>query len=180
MLSVHSAKANYIDIGDYPLCCLWVIFILTIALQMWWNEPLHCEAGFCKRKVEYRKSSVFVINEVWLHFDQLSRFRQYVSFVNSLFSQNCVNNLPVFVLSYQGLVYTITDVEEVHLWMVKHFTEHPLFARVSDEELVRWCAALHAYVCSSWWKNMFVLFVSERKKVVLEMKFFKRTFLCCA
>lgn len=31
----------------------------------------------------------------------------------------------------------MTDVEEVHLWMVKHFNEHPLFTRVPDEELVR-------------------------------------------
>lgn len=35
----------------------------------------------------------------------------------------------------QGLVYTITDVEEVHEWMVTHFTEHPLFERVSKETL---------------------------------------------
>ncbi|XP_008305182.1 tRNA (guanine-N(7)-)-methyltransferase isoform X2 [Stegastes partitus] len=41
-----------------------------------------------------------------------------------------------YTLRVGGLVYTITDVEEVHLWMVKHFTEHPLFARVPDEELV--------------------------------------------
>ncbi|CAH1786765.1 unnamed protein product [Owenia fusiformis] len=39
-----------------------------------------------------------------------------------------------YVLREQGLVYTITDVEEVHHWMVKHFTEHPLFARLSQEE----------------------------------------------
>lgn len=38
--------------------------------------------------------------------------------------------------SIKGLVYTNTDVEEVHLWMVKHFTEHPLFVRVPEEELV--------------------------------------------
>ena len=41
---------------------------------------------------------------------------------------------------FQGLVYTITDVKEVHDWMVKHFTEHPLFARLSDGEMV----SLHA------------------------------------
>ncbi|XP_022601004.1 tRNA (guanine-N(7)-)-methyltransferase isoform X2 [Seriola dumerili] len=41
-----------------------------------------------------------------------------------------------YTLRVEGLVYTITDVEEVHLWMVKHFTEHPLFTRVPDEELV--------------------------------------------
>ncbi|MED6242641.1 tRNA (guanine-N(7)-)-methyltransferase B [Ataeniobius toweri] len=41
-----------------------------------------------------------------------------------------------YTLRVGGLVYTITDVEEVHLWMVKHFSEHPLFARVPDEELV--------------------------------------------
>ncbi|KAM9813226.1 tRNA (guanine-N(7)-)-methyltransferase [Neosynchiropus ocellatus] len=41
-----------------------------------------------------------------------------------------------YTLRIGGLVYTITDVEEVHLWMVKHFTEHPLFTRVQDQELV--------------------------------------------
>ncbi|AWP03008.1 putative tRNA (guanine-N(7)-)-methyltransferase [Scophthalmus maximus] len=41
-----------------------------------------------------------------------------------------------YTLRVGGLVYTMTDVEEVHLWMVKHFSEHPLFTRVSDEELV--------------------------------------------
>ncbi|XP_005924868.1 tRNA (guanine-N(7)-)-methyltransferase [Haplochromis burtoni] len=40
-----------------------------------------------------------------------------------------------YTLRVGGLVYTITDVEEVHLWMVKHFSEHPLFTRVLDEEL---------------------------------------------
>lgn len=41
-----------------------------------------------------------------------------------------------YTLRVGGLVYTMTDVEEVHVWMVKHFTEHPLFSRVPDEELV--------------------------------------------
>ncbi|XP_062323005.1 tRNA (guanine-N(7)-)-methyltransferase isoform X1 [Osmerus eperlanus] len=41
-----------------------------------------------------------------------------------------------FTLRAGGLVYTNTDVEEVHVWMVKHFSEHPLFTRVPDEELV--------------------------------------------
>uniref|UniRef100_A0A3Q4A8E8 tRNA (guanine-N(7)-)-methyltransferase n=1 Tax=Mola mola TaxID=94237 RepID=A0A3Q4A8E8_MOLML len=40
-----------------------------------------------------------------------------------------------YTLRVEGLVYTMTDVEEVHIWMVKHFTEHPLFTRVPDEEL---------------------------------------------
>ncbi|XP_033822319.1 tRNA (guanine-N(7)-)-methyltransferase [Periophthalmus magnuspinnatus] len=40
-----------------------------------------------------------------------------------------------YTLRIGGLVYTNTDVEEVHLWMVKHFTEHPLFTRVSEDEL---------------------------------------------
>ncbi|XP_063300849.1 tRNA (guanine-N(7)-)-methyltransferase [Pelobates fuscus] len=40
-----------------------------------------------------------------------------------------------YVLRVGGLVYTITDVEEVHHWMVKHFIEHPLFERVSEEQL---------------------------------------------
>ena len=36
----------------------------------------------------------------------------------------------------QGIFYTITDVKEVYEWMVKHFSEHPLFEQMSDEELV--------------------------------------------
>ena len=42
-----------------------------------------------------------------------------------------------FVLKLGGLVYTITDVYDVHQWMVHHFDAHPLFARVPDLELVR-------------------------------------------
>ena len=33
-----------------------------------------------------------------------------------------------------GIVYTITDVEDLHLWMVLHFEKHPAFERVSKEE----------------------------------------------
>ncbi|KAK5059636.1 tRNA (guanine-N(7)-)-methyltransferase (tRNA(m7G46)-methyltransferase) [Exophiala sideris] len=46
-----------------------------------------------------------------------------------------------FVTKPGGLVYTITDVEELHLWMVKHFVgdeagdAKELWERVSSEEL---------------------------------------------
>nr|XP_002128586.1 tRNA (guanine-N(7)-)-methyltransferase [Ciona intestinalis] len=40
-----------------------------------------------------------------------------------------------YILCQGGLLYTITDVLEVHEWMVKHFSEHPLFDRVDDHEL---------------------------------------------
>ncbi|OAA55209.1 methyltransferase-like protein 1 [Niveomyces insectorum RCEF 264] len=33
-----------------------------------------------------------------------------------------------------GRVYTITDVEDLHRWMVGHFAAHPLFERVAPEE----------------------------------------------
>ncbi|XP_060618805.2 tRNA (guanine-N(7)-)-methyltransferase isoform X1 [Anolis sagrei] len=42
-----------------------------------------------------------------------------------------------YVLREEGLVYTITDVEEVHKWMVTHFEEHPLFEQVPLTDLVR-------------------------------------------
>lgn len=35
----------------------------------------------------------------------------------------------------QGLVYTITDVVDMHHWMVDALEKHPLFERVSDEDL---------------------------------------------
>jgi tRNA (guanine-N7-)-methyltransferase len=34
-----------------------------------------------------------------------------------------------------GLAYTITDVLDLHEWMVKHFSEHPLFERVPSAAL---------------------------------------------
>ncbi|CAL8339411.1 unnamed protein product [Merluccius merluccius] len=40
-----------------------------------------------------------------------------------------------YALRVGGLVYTNTDVEEVHVWIVKHFTDHPLFTRVAEDEL---------------------------------------------
>lgn len=40
-----------------------------------------------------------------------------------------------YILCEGGLIYTITDVEEVHDWIVKHLTEHPLFKRVPEPEL---------------------------------------------
>ncbi|XP_049867354.1 tRNA (guanine-N(7)-)-methyltransferase [Pectinophora gossypiella] len=40
-----------------------------------------------------------------------------------------------YVLAEQGIVYTITDVKDLHEWMVSHFEEHPLFERVSEGDL---------------------------------------------
>jgi len=35
-----------------------------------------------------------------------------------------------YVLKLGGLLYTATDVFELHEWMVKHCDDHPLFERV--------------------------------------------------
>lgn len=34
------------------------------------------------------------------------------------------------------MVYTITDVKDLHEWMVMHLGQHPLFKRLTQEELV--------------------------------------------
>ncbi|XP_055843840.1 tRNA (guanine-N(7)-)-methyltransferase [Episyrphus balteatus] len=39
-----------------------------------------------------------------------------------------------YVLRKGGLVYTITDVEDLHKWMVSHLEGHPLFERLTEEE----------------------------------------------
>lgn len=41
-----------------------------------------------------------------------------------------------YTLKVGGRVYTVTDVEDLHLWMVKHFEEFPLFKRLTEEEYV--------------------------------------------
>ncbi|CAH02730.1 tRNA (guanine46-N7)-methyltransferase [Kluyveromyces lactis] len=38
-----------------------------------------------------------------------------------------------YVLKEGGIIYTITDVLDLHEWMVKHLEEHPLFERLSEE-----------------------------------------------
>jgi len=40
-----------------------------------------------------------------------------------------------YILKVGGIAYTVTDVEELHIWMAKHFTEHPLFQRIQQSEL---------------------------------------------
>ncbi|CAG9862010.1 unnamed protein product [Phyllotreta striolata] len=40
-----------------------------------------------------------------------------------------------YVLAIGGIVYTVTDVKDLHDWMVQHFTDHPLFQRISEKEL---------------------------------------------
>ncbi|KAF8249315.1 subunit of a tRNA methyltransferase complex composed of Trm8p and Trm82p [Wilcoxina mikolae CBS 423.85] len=41
-----------------------------------------------------------------------------------------------YVVKPGGVVYTITDVEDLHNWMAHHFGENPLFDRMTEEELV--------------------------------------------
>nr|POE74816.1 trna (guanine-n(7)-)-methyltransferase [Quercus suber] len=36
-----------------------------------------------------------------------------------------------------GRVYTITDVEDLHVWMVEHFAAHASFERLAEEEVER-------------------------------------------
>lgn len=46
-----------------------------------------------------------------------------------------LNSEYAYVLRPGGVVYTITDVEALHEWMVRHFAAHPSFERVPDDEL---------------------------------------------
>ncbi|EWC43999.1 tRNA (guanine-N(7)-)-methyltransferase [Drechslerella stenobrocha 248] len=39
-----------------------------------------------------------------------------------------------YILRPGGIIYTITDVEDLHLWMAKHLDEHPMFERLPEEE----------------------------------------------
>ncbi|XP_046681053.1 tRNA (guanine-N(7)-)-methyltransferase-like [Homalodisca vitripennis] len=40
-----------------------------------------------------------------------------------------------YVLAEGGRVYTVTDVQDLHEWMVKHLSEHPLFRQLSQDQL---------------------------------------------
>ncbi|KAI1662156.1 putative methyltransferase [Daldinia decipiens] len=45
-----------------------------------------------------------------------------------------LNSEYAYALRPGGIVYTITDVENLHEWMVQHFEAHPSFAKVPEEE----------------------------------------------
>lgn len=40
-----------------------------------------------------------------------------------------------YALKAGGILYTITDVESLHEWMVEHLGAHPSFERLSEEKL---------------------------------------------
>ncbi|XP_030757211.1 tRNA (guanine-N(7)-)-methyltransferase [Sitophilus oryzae] len=40
-----------------------------------------------------------------------------------------------YVLADGGIIYTITDVKDLHEWMADHLSKHPLFERMGEEEL---------------------------------------------
>eukprot|EP00002_Diphylleia_rotans_P028270 TRINITY_DN5708_c0_g1_i1.p1 TRINITY_DN5708_c0_g1~~TRINITY_DN5708_c0_g1_i1.p1 ORF type:complete len:216 (-),score=57.17 TRINITY_DN5708_c0_g1_i1:76-723(-) len=42
-----------------------------------------------------------------------------------------------YVMAEGALIYTVTDVLDLHEWMDGHLAKHPLFEKVSEEELVR-------------------------------------------
>ncbi|GMF49983.1 unnamed protein product [Phytophthora fragariaefolia] len=44
-----------------------------------------------------------------------------------------------YLLAPGGILYTITDVEELHEWHVDKCSSHPCFTRIPDSELVRCC-----------------------------------------
>ncbi|KAF9437418.1 tRNA (guanine-N(7)-)-methyltransferase (tRNA(m7G46)-methyltransferase) [Entomortierella beljakovae] len=48
-----------------------------------------------------------------------------------------------YVLRPGGIVYTISDVKDLHLWMVKHLDAHPLFVKIPEDELVNDPAVEH-------------------------------------
>lgn len=45
-----------------------------------------------------------------------------------------LNSEYAYVMKPGGIVYTITDVKDLHEWMVEHFDGHPSFDRVPDED----------------------------------------------
>lgn len=45
-----------------------------------------------------------------------------------------LNSEYAYVMRPGGIVYTITDVEDLHNWMVQHLEAHPAFERVGEEE----------------------------------------------
>lgn len=60
------------------------------------------------------------------HFKQRKHKARIVSYT--------LNSEYAYVLKPGGIVYTITDVEDLHKWMVGHLEKHPSFERIGEEE----------------------------------------------
>ncbi|KAF2745566.1 tRNA methyltransferase [Sporormia fimetaria CBS 119925] len=60
------------------------------------------------------------------HFKQRKHKARIVSYT--------LNSEYAYVLKPGGVVYTITDVEDLHKWMVGHLERHPSFERLNEEE----------------------------------------------
>ena len=45
-----------------------------------------------------------------------------------------LNSEYAYAVRPGGIIYTITDVEDLHKWMVQHFEAHPSFVRLTQEE----------------------------------------------
>jgi tRNA (guanine-N7-)-methyltransferase len=60
------------------------------------------------------------------HFKQRKHKARIVSYT--------LNSEYAYVLRPGGIVYTITDVKDLHEWMVGHLESHPSFERVGEDE----------------------------------------------
>ncbi len=45
-----------------------------------------------------------------------------------------LNSEYAYAMKFGGIVYTITDVKDLHEWMLQHFEAHPSFERISTQE----------------------------------------------
>lgn len=85
------------------------------------NFMKHCPNFFAKAQLE---KIFFCFADP--HFKRSNHRRRIIS-------QNFLD-LYAYVLQEHGLLYTITDVKDLHHWMVQHLVAHPLFSRLKEEE----------------------------------------------
>jgi tRNA (guanine-N7-)-methyltransferase len=100
----------------------------------------------CSNQGNYENISVARTNIMkyapnYFHKGQLKKM--FILFADPHFKRSnhrrrVINNnflaIYAYCLEIGGLLYTITDVEELHVWMVKHLDEHSLFERVEIEK----------------------------------------------
>lgn len=70
------------------------------------------------------------------------------------------NTRNILYYYLQALVYTVTDVKDLHDWMVKHFVEHPLFEALSDKETVSYFLRITNFIYASCCFDMGYLYYS--------------------
>ncbi|KAI9661472.1 MAG: tRNA (guanine-N(7)-)-methyltransferase (tRNA(m7G46)-methyltransferase) [Alyxoria varia] len=104
--------------------------------------PSSLPSGFSYQNISVVRANTMKFLPNFFHRHQLSKI--FLCFPDPHFKarkhkqrivSSTLNSEYAYVLRPGGIVYTITDVQDLHEWMARHFEEHGSFEEVNEKEL---------------------------------------------